>query len=94
MHSRRADGTMMIMMLTGHTRMMRTARVHGSAKEQKGVNGVGTAGQHAKQCAHEDENETRQNTDFTAGHPDTIYLSWESPSGDLSRDDGYLRVPS
>ena len=36
-------------------------------------------------------NETQM---FAAGHLDTIYLVWESPSSNLSRDAGYLRVPS
>ena len=31
---------------------------------------------------------------FAAGRLDTIYLLWESPSGNLSRDADYLRVPS
>ena len=62
MRSWRADGTTTTMMLTGHTRTI-TARAHGPAKKQESVHGVGTAGQHAKQRAHEDENGTQRNTD-------------------------------
>ena len=63
MRSRRADGTTMTMR---HTRA-NTARVHGPAKEKKGVHGVGTAGQHAKQRAHRGHvDETRQ----------TIYIDY------------------
>ncbi len=92
MRTQRGDGTMMTMR---HTRA-KTARAHGPAKEREGIHRVGTVGQHGKQHAHEDSR-TRLNTDVRrrpAGRLDTIYLLWETPSGNLSRDAGYLRVPS
>jgi hypothetical protein len=61
MRSRRADGTTATMMLMEHTRA-NTARAHGPAKDQEGVHGVGTAGQHARQRAHEDDTRTRNET--------------------------------
>jgi hypothetical protein len=75
-----------MMMLMGHT-WASTARAHGSAKEQGGVHGVGTAGQHAKQRAHEGETRTRRDETpmFAAGRGlDTIYLLWECLSGGRS----------
>ena len=68
MRSRRADWTTTTIVLTGHTRE-NTARAHGPAKEQEGVHGGGTLGQHAKQRAHEDETRTRRDETlmFAAG---------------------------
>ena len=68
------------MMLTGHTRTI-TARAHGPAKKQESVHGVGTAGQHAKQRAHEDENEKRHNTDFRFRWTRYIYYGGQFISG-------------
>ena len=47
-------------------------------------------------CARRHETRNRQDDTqmFAAGRVDTIYLLLESPSGHLSRDASYLRVPS
>ena len=91
MRSRRADGTTTTMMMMGRT-WASTARARGPAKEHEGVYGVGEAGQHAMQRAQEDGKRTRRYR--CSGYLDTIYLLCESPSGNLSRDAGYLRIPS
>ena len=97
MRSRRADGTTTTMMLMGHT-WANTARAYGPAKEQEGVHGIGTAGQYAKQRAHEDETRTRRtrrNTDVRRRpFRHDISIMKESVGRSISRDAGYLRVPS
>ena len=86
------------MMLMGHKRA-NTARVHGQAKEQERVC-TGLGQQDSTQSSVRTKTrggqgqETRKKLMFAAGRLDTIYLLWENPSGDLSRNAGYLRVPS
>jgi hypothetical protein len=91
MCSRRADGTT-TMMFMGHT-WANTAQAHGPAKEQKDVHGIGTAGQHAKQRAHENETRTRHDETPILAVGRLDYLLWESPSGDLLGHRLFVRVP-
>ncbi len=73
------------------------AGAHGPAKEQEGAHRVAQQDStHSSMHSSMQTKTPRQDKTqmFAAGCLDTIYLLWESPLSDLSRDPGYLRVPN